>query len=330
MASQLEAAGATIHVVPMRRITTSATPAYWAAYVAGWPVAVLRLCRLARRTGAGVIHSNSLHSWYGWAVAALLRRPHVWHAREVVVQSAAALKVERFLARRFAKVVVAVSGVVAAQLDGAAVVVEYDYADPAEFNPGRAGAFRALVGIDDDVPLVGVLGRIDTWKGLDVVLDAVGPLQQARPHLQLVVAGGTVPGKEAFAQRLAERARHIRGVTWLGAEDDAGALVADLDVLVQASTEPEPFGLAVVEALACGVPVVATDAGGPVEILAAAAPGAGRLVPPNDAGALAEAVLALLPASQSSTDDRRRRPVLRTPPAGRLVEVFDGVVAGPA
>ncbi len=64
------------------------------------------------------------------------------------------------------------------------------------------------------------------------------------------------------------------------------------------------------EALACGTPVVATDAGGPPEILDGLAPGAGLLVPPRDATALASAIARLLPGSTSS-ELRRQRAVLR-------------------
>ena len=324
MAEQLEAAGATVHVVPMRRITTSGGAGYWVGYLLAWPVAVARLARLARRIDADLIHSNSLHSWYGWAVAVLVRRPHIWHAREIVVQSPAALRLERWLTRHFACTVVAVSAAVATQLDGANVVVEYDEPDPSEFAPCVAGRFRARVGWPDGATLIGTAGRIDTWKGLDVLLDAVAALQEKRPGLEVVVAGGTVQGKEAYAARLAHRASAMDGVHWLGERDDIAELIADLDVLVLPSTEAEPFGLSVVEALASGVPVVATAAGGPLEILGPSPGPAGRLIPPGDAARLAEAVLELLPPGPSSTEGRRVRPILRplTPP-GALVEVFN-------
>src|SRR4029453_11237763 len=81
MPEKFAAAGATLHVVPMRRITTSGSPLRWVGYVAGWPVAVVRIVRLCRRIRPDVIHSNSLHSWYGWAVAGLLRQPPRWHAK---------------------------------------------------------------------------------------------------------------------------------------------------------------------------------------------------------------------------------------------------------
>jgi glycosyltransferase involved in cell wall biosynthesis len=329
LTEEFAAAGATMHVIPMRRITTSGRPVRWVAYVAGWPLAVVRLVRLARRVGADVIHSNSLHSWYGWAAAAWLRRPHVWHAREIVTQSSRALRLERGLARRFAVRVIAISAAVAAQLDPRNVVVLFDEPDPAEFHPGRAGQFRLQVGIPDDVPLVGTAGRIDTWKGIDVLLDAVPSMQAARPDLQVVIAGSLVQNKEAYSGRLAARVATMPGVHWLGPRTDMADLMADLDIFVLPSTQPEPFGLVLVEALASGVPVVATAAGGPVEILGEVESAAGRLVPPGDAAALAAAVRDLLGESRdgpTSTATRRARPRLRQVTSPSFAALFDQVV----
>jgi glycosyltransferase involved in cell wall biosynthesis len=328
MAHEFAAAGATLHIVPMRRVTTSGSGWRWLAYLAGWPVSVVRLIWLGRSVRADVIHSNSLHSWYGWAVAAVLRRPHVWHAREVVVQSTAALRLERWLCRRFAARVIAVSGAVGAQLDPANLVILYDEADPAEFYPTRAGRFRSRVDILDCVPLVGAVGRIDTGKGVDILLAAVPAMQAARPGLEVVIAGGVVPDKEAYAERLAQRSAEMTGVHWLGQRADVADLIADLDVLVFPSTKPESFGLVLVEALASGVPVVATAAGGPLEILRSCGDGTARLIPPGDAVALAEATTALIPPSPLTSDRRRARPVLRRGQPVSYSELFDAVLGG--
>lgn len=305
--AEFEAAGAVLHVVPMRRITRSGSATYWISYLLNWPVSELRLLKLARSLDPSVIHSNSLHCWYGWAVARVLRRPHVWHAREIVVQSAAALRLERWLCRRFAWKVVAVSGPVAAQLDGADVVVIHDVPDPDEFSPRKAGRFRSRVGLDDEVRLVGAAGRIDTWKGFDVVIEAANILRAARPDVEVLIAGGPVPGKEEYAKGLARRAASIPGVHWLGERTDMAEMLADLDAFVVASTEPEPFATVLAEALASGVPVAATDHGGSPEMLAEVSSVAGVLIPPGDASALAAAIVRLVPTGASSTTTRRQR-----------------------
>jgi len=326
--ADFEAAGVAVHVVPMARISTSHRARDWMRYVLGWPVAVARIARLVRRLDVDVVHTNSLHSWYGWAAAAATRRPHVWHGREIVVQSNAALRVERFLTRRFATLVICMSQAIADQLDvdPRKIVVVHETADPAEFSPGRAGRFRATVGIADDAPLVGAAGRIDTWKGFDVLLDAHERAVARRPDLQLVVAGGPVAGKEDLFERLRARAAALPGAHWLGPRPDIPDLLADLDVFVLPSTEPEPYGLVVVEALASGAPVVVTDAGGPREIAAAATPGSARLVPPADAAALADAIVATVEAAGRSTAaGRRSRPARRDPEPERFAALFRSV-----
>jgi glycosyltransferase involved in cell wall biosynthesis len=330
LADEYAAAGAALHIVPMARLTTSGGLSRWIVYAGRWPLSVWRLTRLARGIRAGVIHTNSLHSWYGWAAAALVRLPHVWHAREIVFQSPAALRVERWLARHGADVVVAVSAAVAAQLDPANVTTIIDEADPERFRPDRAGRFRSTVGVDDTSPLVGSVARIDTWKGFEVLLDAFPAMRARRPGLELVVAGGPVAGKERYFAQLQARAAGLPGAHWLGARLDIPDLMADIDVFVQVSTETEPFGMVVVEALVSGVPVVAGAAGGPLEILGSEAAhpdgtAAGRLVTPGDPANLADAVVDLLPAGLSSTARRRARRPLRPNHPADYAAVFDSV-----
>jgi glycosyltransferase involved in cell wall biosynthesis len=328
--AEYEATGAAVHIVPMTRLSGSHGVTQWLTYACAWPVVVARLVWLIRVLDIDVVHSNSLHSWYGWAAAALTRTPHVWHAREIVVQSDRALTVERFLTRHFATRVVCMSTAIAEQLPGASTVVIAETADPDEFSPGRAGAFRAAAGIPDDAPLVGAAGRIDTWKGFDVLLDAFALVRDSVPDAHLVIAGGPVAGKEWLAEELAARAAVLPGAHWLGPRTDIPGVLADLDCFVLPSTEPEPYGLVAVEALASGVPVVLTDGGGPREIAAAAAPGAAALVPPGDAPALADAIVQRLRSiGSTSTESRRGRVVLRSPEPERFAAVFRGVHHAP-
>jgi glycosyltransferase involved in cell wall biosynthesis len=326
--AEFEAAGVEIHVVPMRRISTSHDLLDWVAYALLWPVTVVRIARLLRQLDIDVVHTNSFHSWYGWAAAALARRPHVWHGREIVVQSRAALAVERFLIPRFSARVLSMSSAIAAQLSDVDVQVVHETPDPLEFSPHRSGRFRERIGIPDDALLVGAAGRVDTWKGFDVLLAAFGRVHAARDDAQLVIAGGAVRGKETMFEDLTAAARATPGVHWLGDRDDIPDLLADLDVFVLASTEPEPYGLVLVEALMSGARVVATDAGGPREILDAAAPGSGRLVPVRDIAAMADAIVAELDeVGTTSRDARSARAPRRAPERERFAAIFREVAS---
>jgi glycosyltransferase involved in cell wall biosynthesis len=320
-------AGATLHEVPMRRLSTSHNAGDWSAYATGWPLAVAKLAQLARRLGIDVVHSNSLHTWYGWAVARLLGKPHVVHAREIVVQSGAALRVERVLCR-LATRVIAVSYAVAAQLDPANVIVLDEYLDPDEFSPARAGSFRPRVGLPDGTPVVGAVARLDPLKGLDILLDAFAEVRGARSDAELVIVGSPVLDQDRYAADLRARTTDTPGARLLDPRDDIPDVVADLDVLALPSIEPESYGLVLVEALVSGTPVVTTDHGGPPEIIARARPGTGRVVAPGDARALAAALLDLLP-DRTSPERRRTRVPAFTPPPPRFAEVFCAVAAGP-
>jgi glycosyltransferase involved in cell wall biosynthesis len=325
--AELDAAGITVHIVPMRRISRSHRLLDWVAYALAWPVTVLRLAWVLRRSKIDVVHTNSFHSWYGFAAAALVRRPHCWHGREIVVQSRAALALERFLIPRFSARVLAMSHAIAAQLPGVDVVVVHETPDPEEFNPGRAGRFRARIGMGDEAILVGAAGRVDTWKGFDVLLDAFAAVRAARADVELVVAGGTVRGKESLYGDLSTRAHETAGVHWVGPRDDVADLLADLDLFVLPSTEPEPYGLVLVEALMSGAPVVATDAGGPPEILDEAEPGSGRLVTPADATALAAGITSALDGVVATSGAQRAaRHPRRKPEPERFAAIFRDVV----
>jgi glycosyltransferase involved in cell wall biosynthesis len=308
MGRDFAAAGAACHVVPMRRLTTSAGVGHWLLYALSWPASVLRLLVLALKLRPAVLHSNSLHSWYAWAVALLLRKPHIWHAREIVVQSKWALFVERYLTAHFARKVVAVSRAVAGQFSSRNVVVVHDGLTKEDgFSPENAGKWRKLAGIGDEVLLVGAAGRLDVWKGFEVALAALPLLREARPGAKLLIAGGPVGGKEAYAECLATLARRTEGAHLVGRRDDIALFMADLDAFALPSTEPEPFGLVAIEALASGVPVVVTEGGGAPEVLEGCPPAMGRVVPPGDPAALAAALSELLPATTSAEKRRARR-----------------------
>lgn len=266
LAPEFHELGAILHVIPMRRITTSGGVGWWLAYAATWPLTVLRLAWLIRRTKADLVHTNSLHSWYGWAAALLARRPHVWHAREVVTQSGLALKLERFLTRRFARVTYAISRTVAAQFEGNEVEIVLDDVDRQMFSSANAGSARRRLGIDDDVPLAVMVSRVDTWKGLELALAAWPMVRDKNPRAELVMAGGPVSGKQDFFDSLRATASELPGVRWLGPQAEIATLFADADVALALSTTPEPWGLSMLEALVSGTPVIATAHGGHVEI----------------------------------------------------------------
>lgn len=144
-------------------------------------------------------------------------------------------------------------------------------------------------------PKVGVVGRIEPWKGQDVAIKAMSKLAERGTAAQLTLVGQrqspTWPEFGEQIESLVGELGMVDHVTFTDHREDVPALLADLDVFVCASRE-EGFGLAIVEAMSVGVPVVATRCGGPIDIVDHGVNG--LLVPVEDPIALAEAVEQLL------------------------------------
>ena len=150
---------------------------------------------------------------------------------------------------------------------------------------------RRRWGVAPDAPIVGVVGRLYR-KGQIELLRASRELFQRYPEARVVLVGPEeLPGDRI---RFAELAAHL-GVSGqvivAGLAHDVPATMAGLDILVHLPTD-EAFGLVLVEAMASGIPVVATAVGGCREVITDGE--TGLLVPPHDAGALVAALDTLL------------------------------------
>jgi glycosyltransferase involved in cell wall biosynthesis len=174
--------------------------------------------------------------------------------------------------------------------------------DEVERRRGAGSALRRELGWADR-RLVGIVGRLDSWKRQDVFLRAAADVAAARPDVRFVVVGGpTQKGEGAYADELRGLADELSlagRVRFTGDVADAYAWLDALDVVVHCSTR-EPFGLVVLEAMALGKPVVATAAGGPPEIVGDS--DAAVLVEAGDVRAIAEAVTALVDDQEAAAE----------------------------
>ena len=154
---------------------------------------------------------------------------------------------------------------------------------------------RAALGLGDADFAVGIVARLQRWKGQHVVIQAFATLAHARSRSRLFVIGGPLFGLEPDypeeLQRLAGTLGIADRVVLTGHRDDVPDCLAAMDIAVHASLRPEPFGLALVEAMEAGTPLVAADAGAVREVVTAGLNG--LLVPPGDPEILATALLAL-------------------------------------
>lgn len=153
-----------------------------------------------------------------------------------------------------------------------------------------APAVRTSLGLPEGCRMVGIIGNIRFWKGQEHFIDAVKILLGRYADVHGLIVGGWGESDRVYHDGLRRRVEESGlsdRVRFLGYRTDVPDLLSALDVFVHASTKPEPFGMVILEAMAAGRPVVATNIGGPPEILDGGR--CGILVPPGDAGAIADA-----------------------------------------
>lgn len=159
----------------------------------------------------------------------------------------------------------------------------------------QMGAERAPLELPSGVPIVGLVGRLEPWKGQDRLLYALALLRERGHSAHLVIVGGDAydlsPEYARSLPRLVERLELADAVTMTGQVPDAGPYIEQMDILVNAS-DPEPFGIVLLEGMARGVAVVAVDAGGPAELVEHGR--TGLLARSSEPSALADAVEPLL------------------------------------
>ena len=300
------------------------------------------LSRLAR--GYDVLYANSQKSMVVGALAGLLaRRPVIWHLRDLMTaehfspahRAVAALLSRLFISRVIANSQATRDAFVRSGGSAARTFAVHNGIDPAPFEdvrPEEVARLRERLGLQD-VRVVGVFSRLAQWKGQHVLLEAL-------PHLPkdvhaLFVGDALFQEDQRYADALREQAERLSlrdRVHFLGFRADVPLLLHLTDVVAHTSTAPEPFGRVIVEGMLARKPVVATQAGGAVEITENGQ--VGRLVPPGDARALSEALADLLAhpdgarrLAEAGHATAQARFTLRAM-VGQLEQHVDAVVAG--
>jgi glycosyltransferase involved in cell wall biosynthesis len=277
-----------------------------------WLDGLVRNCAIE-----AVIERYSLASGPAHDVAAAHRLPLLLEVNAPLVQEAADFRglrdVEHWSARErvlltTADAVVAVSDVVAAHARAAGtaadrVIVVPNGVDLATFAGGDGARARVRHGLADAAAVVGFCGSLKPWHGVDVLIDAMALLE---PHAHLLMVGDG-PQRATLADRVREQGLTDR-VVMTGAVPHHAVpdYLAAMDVAVAPYSPMADFyfsPLKVIEYLAAGCPVVASDQGALRDLASVVA-----LVPPGDAPALADALAALLadPAGRQRLGDRGR------------------------
>lgn len=267
-------------------------------FVMAWVMlgAILKLIKIIRKHDVSLVYTNTIGVLSGAFAAYMMRKPHIMHIHEI-------LEEPRFIAALLAKFatklstrVVAVSGPVADYLrthssnNALNVCVIHNGISTDRFDIAIRGNIRAEFACNDNVFLVGMVGRLHFWKGQDILIEAAKILvDRGCNKFKVLMFGDVFSGYEAYGAELKKRVREYglqETVIFCGFRNDAASLFVDADVIVVPSTLPDPLPTVVLEGMAARKPVVSTRHGGALEMIEDGR--TGFLINPKSAVELAE------------------------------------------
>jgi glycosyltransferase involved in cell wall biosynthesis len=248
-------------------------------------------------TNYEIIYANTQKALVIGAFASFLsRRPLVYHLHDILSPehfSKTNRTIAVTLANRFATLVIAnsvASKTAFIEAGGHADITEivYNGFDSKLYQaPTDIKQLRHELGLEDKF-IIGHFSRLSPWKGQHILIDAVF---QSDPQVTAILVGDALFGEQDYVKQLHQQVAKLgleNRVKFLGFRNNISQLMSACDLVAHTSTAPEPFGRVIVEAMLCGKPVVASKAGGAMEIVEHGVNG--FLVTPNQPQELAEVI----------------------------------------
>lgn len=265
-----------------------------------------RLDRLLAGKRIDRVHSNTLAVLSGAFWARRHHLPHDWHVHEIIEQPVVARKFLAWLTEKMSDRVICVSQAVRQNLlrdrpglADKATVRWNTLTRPVAPDAQAAQQFRQEQHIQPHEVLITLAGRFNRWKGQHLLLDAAERLLPRHLPVKYLLLGSPPSGQPQFETSLRQRIAATplkEQVIMLPFDHEIWEIWDASDIVVVPSTEPEPFGLVAIEAMAAGKPVVAADHGGLAEIVLHQE--TGLLFSPGNAAELADALHRLIISPQ--------------------------------
>jgi glycosyltransferase involved in cell wall biosynthesis len=287
--------GGIAHVVPFRGVTTLFVPSLWTRF----PV-VAKIGQLLRDQHIDLVHADYHSLPFVWAAAKQTQVACVWTVHGWWFHP------RRWQRDFFRKIpIVARSYSIREGFVGKPpfmpindIPVIYSGVDTERFSPQRTTQLHDTLKIPHDAPVVAMVARFQSVKGHDTFQQMARQVALQRPETHFIVAGENVFGVAADQTTRETTLRNAMSdpllrprLHYIGFRDDVETVYNSADVVVCAS-DFESYGKANLEAMACAVPVVSTNAGGPSETVLDAE--TGYLVAPRDVASMSVRVLELL------------------------------------
>jgi glycosyltransferase involved in cell wall biosynthesis len=245
------------------------------------------LIKIVKQHQIDIVYSNTAGVLIGAFVAKSCKIKHIWHLHEIIERPAIFSKLIGSLINKYSDKVIVVSNEVkkhwAKHIHADKMVTIHNGMDYTAFT-SAISSIRDETNVREDEVLIGMIGRVNQWKGQKYFLQIASLLAKQFPNVRFLLAGDAYPGYEYLHQELHDiikKENLSSKVTDLGFRTDVPNILKGLDIFILPSILPDPLPTIVLESMACGRPVVATAHGGALEMVDA--PNTGVLIPWNDA-----------------------------------------------
>lgn len=291
LVSELKKVGAQVHILDTAVFRREALSAGGIArLLLKTPISVARLMRLMKREGFDLVHTNTGVTVGGAIAARLSGIPHVWHFREILSEFGLLLRVYEPIVLLLSSRLIFITEAVANQfsLNGFRKKGEviYDGIQIEEYNakPETLGENTIITSI----------GRLAPYKGQDILIRAIAEAISLNVNLEAYIVGDVYGDRHEFRLKLKNLAAKLEltdKIHFTGFCDNVQPFLEKCNIFVLPSIRQEGLGIVMLEAMAAGRAVIATNGGGAREIITDGEDG--LLVPPGDVGSIAKAIVRL-------------------------------------
>lgn len=310
--------GIEFRIVKMSRLTRYSIRSML-SYIVNYATVVYHLVRIIREENIALVHAFIYMVFkYACPAAWLAGVPIIGSMHDALIpERVPRLKrwIVVFLINRFLNLLLCVSDAIktitiaqgANPLKIRTLYNGIDYQEiEAQANADYPSDVRSELGLAHDTFLIGSVGRLTEWKGFQYMIKAMKEVLHYIPQARYVIVGDAFVDDDEWAGQLRNLPRELgllKEVVFTGWRQDVPRIMKELDCFILPSALPDPFPTVILEAMALGIPIVATSVGGVPEMLADGE--CGILVEPRSSHSLAQAIIDLYNDNQRAQEIAR-------------------------